>query len=75
MKEVIIDGWVVMDEIEVAPDIHTEKPNREYSDILGKSVGYWASEGIVFQIDKRLFPNTHWDSEPQKLKMALVIEN
>lgn len=77
MKEITLEGWVVIDEIEAAPDLHLELPVRKKSPItsIDRHVNFWESKGLSFMLDRKLFPNTHWDSEPQKVEIVIRSEN
>lgn len=73
MNEITIEGWVVIDEIEVAHDLHLEFPVRKKMNIgsIGKDVNMWESKGPYFTLDRKLFPNIHWDSEPKKVEITI----
>ena len=77
MKEITIDGWMVMDEIEIAPDIHVKKPHRQTLGIssIDKTIGVWESPGIKFSLDRQLFPQIHWETEPQKVTVSIKLHN
>ena len=70
MKETI-EGWIARDEREKAIDslavYRGNPPERDSSDIGG----YWSNRGDYMTLPKEMFPNQHWEDEPQKVIITI----
>lgn len=74
--DTVIQGWVCRDKKDNALNLHAEKPYRAQSgyDVYDEP-DWWESDCASFlPLDKSLFPDLTWDSEPIKVRISIIRE-
>lgn len=71
--DTVIQGWVCRDKKDNALNLHAEKPYRAQSGYdVSDEPDWWESDCASFlPIDKNLFPNLTWESEPEEVKLII----
>lgn len=72
-EDTVIQGWVCRDKKDNALNLHAEKPYRAQSGYdVSDEPDWWESDCASFlPIDKNLFPNLTWESEPEEVKLII----
>lgn len=76
MEDPVIQGWVCRDKKDNALYLHVEKPYRAQSgcDVLDDP-DWWESDcPYLLPLDKSLFPNLTWESDPIKVSISIKRE-
>lgn len=71
--DTVISGWVAIDENILGSYLHTSKPickNVPIAD-TGDYYAEWLSEGQVYLLDERLFPDMDSDSDPIEVEIII----
>ena len=69
----MIQGWVCRDKKDNALYLHAEKPYRAQSGFEEwDDPDWWENDCASFlPLDKSLFPNLTWESDPQKVEITI----
>lgn len=73
-ESAVIEGWVAVDEMFDTAYLHTKKPaiaSRPFAD-TGEYYSEWKSDGSTYLLDKGLFPDMDYESEPLKVKIQIT---
>lgn len=73
-ESAVIDGWVAVDEMYDDAYLHTKKPtivSRPFAD-TGEYYSEWKSDGSTYLLDKGLFPDMDYESEPLRVKIQIT---
>lgn len=69
----VIQGWVCRDKKDDALNLHAEEPYRTQSGYqIGDKPDWWESDCASFlPLDKNLFPDLTWESEPEEVEIII----
>lgn len=76
VKETTVTGWLCRDKLDNCLLLHSDEPYRICSgyNIDNKEDVWESDEASFFTLDRDLFPEIKWESEPVKVKLTISIE-